>query len=74
MNSKQADLAEAAFRKAIEADATYAEAYFRLGMCLLAKRTNGGAWLEGTQQAFQKYLELKPDGPNAAAARRYLQH
>jgi Tfp pilus assembly protein PilF len=74
VNNGQVDPAVAAFRKAIEADATYSEAYFQLGMCLFSiKRTNTGMWPDGTQQAFQKYLELKPDGSNAATARARLQ-
>jgi len=73
VNRGQEDPAVSAFRKAIEADPTYSDAYYQLGECLFAKRANAGTWPDGTQQAFQKYIELKPDGPNAAEARAKLQ-
>jgi tetratricopeptide (TPR) repeat protein len=74
VNAQQMDQAVTAFRRAIEADATNAEAYFQLGMCLFTKKTGGKpVWPDGTQQAFEKYLALKPDGPNAGVAKAKLQ-
>jgi tetratricopeptide (TPR) repeat protein len=75
-NSGQTDPACNAFKKAGEADPNYADAFFQYGLCLSAKATNkpDGSieFPDGTQQAFQKYVELKPDGPNAEAAKAML--
>jgi tetratricopeptide (TPR) repeat protein len=75
-NSNQTAAACNAFKKATEVDATYADAYYQYGLCLTAQATNkpDGSMVfpEGTAQAFQKYLELKPDGPNAEPAKAML--
>jgi tetratricopeptide (TPR) repeat protein len=75
-NAGQVDPACNAFKKATEVDANYADAYFQYGLCLTAKGTakpDGTiAFPEGTGEAFQKYLALKPDGPNAEAAKSML--
>jgi tetratricopeptide (TPR) repeat protein len=75
-NTGQTDPACNAFKKASEADPNYADAFFQYGLCLSAKATNKPdgsiVFPEGTQQAFQKYIDLKPDGPNAEAAKAML--
>jgi tetratricopeptide (TPR) repeat protein len=69
-DSKQA--AEA-FRKASEADPKMADAFFQLGIALMGQATMDSAGkmqpAPGTNEAFLKYLELAPSGPNAQAAR-----
>lgn len=73
MNVSQSDAAAEEFRKSIAADANYAESYFYLGSMLAGKSTMDASGKmvppEGTVDALQKYLSLKPDGPNAAAAK-----
>lgn len=74
MNSSQTDGALDEFRKAIAADPNYAEAYYYLGSTLVGKATldqKTGKMIapDGTVEALQKYLELKPDGPNAQSAK-----
>lgn len=75
-NLGQLEPAGAAFKKAIEADPNYAEAYFQYGIYLMSKAqtTADGKVVppEGTKETFAKYLELKPDGPNAEAAKGML--
>jgi tetratricopeptide (TPR) repeat protein len=75
-NVGQADAAGDAFKKSIAADAGYAEAYYQLGIVLVGKATTSpdGKIIPpaGTIEAFQKYLELAPNGPNAEAAKGML--
>jgi tetratricopeptide (TPR) repeat protein len=75
-NVGQADAAGDAFKKAIAADAGYSEAYYQLGIVLVGKATTSpdGKIIPpaGTLEAFQKYLELSPTGPNADAAKGML--
>jgi tetratricopeptide (TPR) repeat protein len=75
-NSNQVDPACNAFKKATEVDANYADAFYQYGLCMTAKATSkpDGSLIfpEGTAEAFQKYLQLKPDGPNAEAAKSML--
>jgi tetratricopeptide (TPR) repeat protein len=76
MNSSQTDGALEEFRKAIQADPNYAEAYFYLGSTLVGKATMDASGKmqapDGTVEALQKYVQLKPDGPNAAAAKQLI--
>jgi tetratricopeptide (TPR) repeat protein len=76
-NSGQTDAACTAFQKAIAADPNYADAHYQMGICLTGKATakpDGSlVFPEGTSQAFQKYLELKPDGPFSESAKGMLQ-
>ena len=76
VNIGQLDPAGDAFKKAIEADPNYAAAQYQYGVCLISKAqtTTDGKIIppEGTQEAFQKYLELEPTGPYAAAAQGML--
>ena len=70
------DEANAAFDKAIAADPKKAEAYYQKGINLIgrAKIDKDGKMTapEGTQEAFQKYLELSPDGQFAEPAKQML--
>src|SRR5436305_2750170 len=74
-NSGRADEANTAFDKCIAADPTRAEAYYQKGLNLLGKATLQGDKTvapPGTAEAFQKYLELSPTGPNAQSAKDLL--
>jgi tetratricopeptide (TPR) repeat protein len=76
VNSNQNDAAGQAFKKAIELDPNYADAQYQYGMYLLgqAKITPEGKVIpaDGTKEALQKYLELKPTGPFADSAKGAL--
>jgi tetratricopeptide (TPR) repeat protein len=74
-NAGRVDDANAAFDKAIAADPTRAEAYYQKGVNLLGKATLKGDKTiapPGTAEAFQKYLEIAPEGPNAQSAKDLL--
>jgi tetratricopeptide (TPR) repeat protein len=74
-NAGRPDEALAAFDKCIAADPTRAEAYYQRGVNLLGKATLQGdktVAVPGTAEAFQKYLELAPTGPNAQSAKDLL--
>jgi len=71
-NAGRVDDANAAFDKCIATDPTKAEAYYQKGVNLMGKETiQGGKAVPapGTIEAFQKYLEIAPDGPNAQNAK-----
>ena len=74
-NAGRVDDANAAFDKCIAADPTKADAYYQKGVNLLGKATLQGDKTvapPGTAEAFQKYLELAPTGPNAQSAKDLL--
>ena len=74
-NSGKVDDAIAAFDKVIAADPTKAAAYYWKGVNLLGKATLKGDKMvapEGTAEAFQKYLELDPEGKLAQPAKDML--
>ena len=75
-NANQADAAADAFQKAIAADPKYAEAYYQYGVYLVGKASFGADGkvtpVPGTVEAFQKYLELAPDGQFAQPAKDML--
>ena len=77
VNTGQNDPAADAFRKAIDLDSKYAEAYYQLGLVLYSKATitPDGKTVPpaGTADAFQKYLEMAPTGQNADAAKAMLE-
>ncbi len=75
-NTGKVDDAIAAFDKTIQTDPNRAEAYYYKGINLMSKATTGkdGKFVApaGTEEAFKKYLELKPDGPLAQPAKDML--
>lgn len=78
-NAGKTDDAIAAFDKAIAAapeDPTHADAYYQKGVDMISKATldknNKMVAPEGTAEAFNKYLELQPNGPNAENAKQLL--
>jgi tetratricopeptide (TPR) repeat protein len=74
-DQKMARAAADAFDKAIAADPNKADAYFWKGSNLVQMATLKGDKMvapDGTAEAFQKYLELKPDGPHAQEAKAML--
>ena len=77
VNTQQNDAAEAAFKKATEVDPKYADAYYQEALVLMNKVTLDKAGKmqapPGTIEALQKYMELKPDGANAEAAKAILE-
>ena len=76
VNNGQGEQAGDAFKKAIAADPNYADAQYQYGIYLISKATTtpDGKIVppDGTVQAFQKYLELKPDGQFAEACKGML--
>ena len=77
-NASDMDGAAAAADKAITADPTKVDAYYIKGQALMQKATVDPAtrrsWLRrSASQAYQKYLELAPDGPHAAEMKGILQ-
>ena len=74
-NAGKVDEAIVAFDKVIAADPTKAAAYYWKGVNLLGKATLKGDKMvapDGTAEAFQKYLELEPDGKLAQPAKDML--
>lgn len=76
VNTGQLEPAGAAFKKAIDADPNYADAQYQYGVYLISKATTtpDGKIVPpaGTREAFEKYLELKPNGPFAEGAKGML--
>jgi tetratricopeptide (TPR) repeat protein len=76
VNNGQSEPAGAAFKKAIDADPNYADAQYQYGIFLIGQAKLGadGKYdpVPGTREAFQKYLELKPDGPFAESSKGML--
>lgn len=75
-NLGQLEPAGQAFKRAIDADPNHADAQYQYGVYLVSKAqtTADGKVVppEGTREAFQKYLELKPTGPFADSAKGML--
>jgi tetratricopeptide (TPR) repeat protein len=75
-NTGKVDDAIAAFDKVIAIDPNKADAYYWKGVNMVGKATTGkdGKFVAppGTAEAFQKYLELQPNGANAEAAKQML--
>ncbi len=76
VNAGQNDPASEAFKKAIELTPTYADAYYQYGVTLVGKAGIGAngqvSPVAGTAEAFQKYLELQPNGQYAQSAKDML--
>ncbi len=66
-----------AFQKATEVQPDFANAYYQLATVLVgtAKMNDDGSIVpaEGTVEAYQKYLDLAPQGPYAASAQAMVQ-
>src|SRR5579871_900956 len=77
-NAGRIDDAIAAFDKAIAADPTKADAYYQKGVNMVgkAKTDNSGKVIAppGTAEAFNKYLELQPNGPYAETVKQMLEY
>jgi tetratricopeptide (TPR) repeat protein len=74
-NANKPDEAIAAYDKAITADPAKPESYYLKGIALLGKATVKGDKMvpaPGTADAFNKYLELAPEGPYADTAKQML--
>lgn len=74
-NTGKVDDAIAAFDKAIAADPNRADAYYWKGVNLMGKATLQGNKMvapQGTEEAFNKYLELQPTGQFADPAKQML--
>ncbi len=67
INTGKSQEAMEALKKAIEMDATHAEAHYQLGLVQL-----GLGQMEESLASLRKYLELAPNGPNAETARELL--
>ncbi|HEY6931397.1 MAG TPA: tetratricopeptide repeat protein [Thermoanaerobaculia bacterium] len=67
INKKQPEQAATYFGKAIEIDPSQADAYYYRGLANLSAKKNPDAKAD-----FKKYLELKPDGPEAKEVRDLL--
>jgi tetratricopeptide (TPR) repeat protein len=76
-NTGKMDEAAEAFKKAVELDPSNADAHFLLAQALMGKVAYDSSGnvvpAEGQIEALQKYLELAPNGSNAAAAQQLLQ-
>jgi len=77
-NAGQTDAAAAAADKAIAADPTRPDPYFIKGQALIAKssfdqKTQKIVPPPGCVEAYQKYLQLAPDGAHATAVQEVLQ-
>jgi tetratricopeptide (TPR) repeat protein len=77
INTGNTEAAVEAFQKAIAAKPDHAEAHFQLGTALVGSAQIGEDGsikpVPGTIEAFQKYLALVPNGPNAPAATAMLE-
>jgi len=77
VNTGNMEPAGEAFKKAIEADPNYADAYLQYGITLMGKATTGADGkmtpVPGTAEALQKYLELAPNGKDAETAKALLE-
>lgn len=74
-NTGKVDDAIAAFDKAIAADPNRADAYYWKGVNMIGKATLKGDKMvapDGTAEAFNKYLELQPNGQFAEPAKQML--
>jgi tetratricopeptide (TPR) repeat protein len=75
-NINQSDAAGDAFKKAIDIDPKHADSYFQYGVYLVGKASYAADGkvtpVPGTVEAFQKYLELQPNGQFSQQAKDML--
>ena len=76
INSGQTEPAVEAFKKATDLDPNYADAYYQYGVSLMGKmqveKDGKVTYAPGTKEAFDKYLQMKPDGSYADSAKAFL--
>jgi tetratricopeptide (TPR) repeat protein len=76
LNAGQSERACATFKKASEIDPKHADSYYQWGVCLIGKASFAADGkvipVEGTAEAFQKYLQLAPMGQFADSAKSML--
>jgi tetratricopeptide (TPR) repeat protein len=76
VNGNQSDAAGEAFKKAIAATPPYPDAFYQYGVILVAQAKIAADGkitpVPGTVEAFQKYLEIAPNGPWAQASKDML--
>lgn len=78
VNSGHPEEASDYFKKATDANPNYAEAWYQLGSTLAMKgsvdpKTGAQSYPPGTAEAYQKYLQLSPNGSHAQEAQAMLQ-
>lgn len=78
VNSGHPEEASPYFKKATDANPNYAEAWYQLGSTLAMKgavdpKTGAQSYPPGTAEAYQKYLQLAPNGPHAQEAQAMIQ-
>lgn len=78
VNTGKPEQAAEFFKKATEADPTYAEAWYQYGSILMMQgkvdpKTGQQSYPPETADAFKKYLELQPSGTHAQEANAMLQ-
>jgi tetratricopeptide (TPR) repeat protein len=77
VNAGQSEQASLTFKKAIEIDPKHADSYYQWGVYLIGKASFAADGkvtpVEGTAEAFQKYLELAPTGQFADPAKAMLE-
>lgn len=69
INEGKAEEAAAAFRRAVAIDEKFARAWYELGIVYVGLGKNAEA-----REAFNKYLELDPNGKDAATAKEMLNY
>ena len=76
VNAGQSEPASEAFKKAIELDPNHADSYYQMGVYLVGKASFAADGkvtpVPGTVEAFQKYLQLAPNGQFAESAKGML--
>jgi tetratricopeptide (TPR) repeat protein len=76
VNAGQNEAAVEFFKKAIESDPNYADAHYQYGIALISKAQVGADGKitppAGTKEEFEKYLQIKPDGPFAESAKQMI--
>lgn len=78
VNSGHPDQASEWFKKATDSNPDNAEAWYQLGSTLAMKgtvdpKTGAQAYPPGTAEAYQKYLQLQPNGPHVQEAQAMLE-
>jgi tetratricopeptide (TPR) repeat protein len=77
INANKTDEAVQAFQNSIKAEPTRADSYYQLSTALMGKATLDAKTgkitpFPGTIEGYQKYLDLKPDGPYADTCKQMI--